>query len=445
MLVKQTSGRWSNRQMDGSLTGNQLTLQQANGRLPVNPYPRLLAASLQEALRDTPVVCLLGPRQSGKTTLVRTLEPRYAYLSFDDAATLAFAQADPTGFVVALPERVILDEIQRVPELLRSLKLAVDQDRRPGRFVLTGSANLLLLPKLSDSLAGRMEVLQLHPLTAAEQAHTDGRLLATLLAGELKPKIAAADPKALQALAERVVAGGFPEALTRSPVRARTWHREYLRSLLERDVQDVARVRDIPALGRLLELLALRTAELLNVTSLGNDVGIRRDTVEHYLAVCERLYLVRRLPPWHRNPSNRLIKSPKVHLVDSGLAATLTGLMANDWSRQRDRFGHLLESFVVQQLVAQAGWTDPDLRFWHYRDKDQVEVDLVITRARQTWGVEVKAAATATPADGAGLRRLAEQCGRDWQGGMLLYSGSSAFTLGGERNLAVPLAWLWEM
>jgi predicted AAA+ superfamily ATPase len=409
------------------------------------PFARPLTTSLKAALRDTPVVCLLGPRQSGKTTLARTLEPRHAYVTFDDAATLAFARADPTGFVAALPPRVILDEIQRVPELLRTIKLAVDRDRRPGRFVLTGSANLLLLPDLGDSLAGRMEVVQLQPLTAAEQVRAPGRFLASLLAMRLKPSIVSTAPKAPLVLAQHVVSGGFPEAVARTPTRARSWHREYLRTLLARDVKDVARVRDTAAVGRLLEILALRTAELLNVSSLGNDLGLRRETVEHYLEVCERLYLVRRLQPWHRNHANRLIKSPKVHMVDSGLAATLTGLNAADWSTQRSRFGHLLESFVVQQIIAQAGWTDPDLRFWHYRDKDQVEVDLVITRGRQTWGVEVKSAVTATPADGHGLRRLAEQCGADYQGGTLLYAGDSSFALGNKLDIAVPLSQLWEL
>lgn len=390
------------------------------------------------------MVCLLGPRQSGKSTLARTLEPRYTYVTFDDAAALAFAQADPTGFVAALPTRVILDEIQRVPELMRTLKLAVDRDRRPGRFVLTGSANLLLLPKLGDSLAGRMEVVQLHPLTAAEQARVPGHFLKALIAGRLKPSIAATAPRLPLALAERIVAGGFPEAVSRTPARARAWHREYLRLLIERDVQDVARVRDPAAVGRLLEMLALRTAELLNVSSLGNDLDLRRETVEHYLAACERLYLVRRLLPWHRNPATRLIKTPKVHLLDTGLAASLMGLTAQDWTTQRTRFGHLLESFVVQQLIAQAGWTDPELRFWHYRDKDQVEVDLVITRGRQTWGVEVKSALAVSPNDGQGLRRLADQCGADYQGGVVLYAGDNSFALGG-GNLAMPLARLWEM
>jgi predicted AAA+ superfamily ATPase len=409
------------------------------------PFARPLVESLKVALRDTPVVCVLGPRQSGKTTLARSLEPRFAYVTFDDEAALSYARSDPSGFVAALPQRVILDEIQRVPELLRTVKLAVDRDRRPGRFVLTGSANLLLLPDLGDSLAGRMEVVQLLPLTTAEQARSPGRFLAQLLADRLKPSIAPTAPRAPLALAQRVVAGGFPEAVARSAVRARSWHREYLRTLVERDVRDVARVRDTAALGRLVELLALRTGTLLNVASLGAELGARRETVEHYLAVCERLFLARRLPSWHRNHAKRLIKSPKLHMVDSGLASTLAGITAEDWSTERARFGHLVESFVVQELTAQAGWTDPDLRFWHYRDKDQVEVDLVLTRGRETWGVEVKSAVTATTSDGAGLRRLAEQCGEDYRGGVLLYAGDSAFALDDRRNLAMPLSRLWEL
>lgn len=411
---------------------------------PMRDYSRHLTANLRLALNDTPVVCILGPRQCGKTTLARTLEPHFGYLSFDDTATLAFAQTDPMGFVAALPERAILDEVQRVPELLRVLKLAVDRDRRPGRIVLTGSANLLLLPKLGDSLAGRMEVLQLHPLTAAELERKPGRFLAQLLAGELRPKLVAVSKNNSADVARRVVAGGFPEAVARTEVRARAWHRSYLRTLLERDVQDVARVRDVAVVGRLMELLALRTAELLNVAGLSNDLDIRRETVDQYLSVCERLYLIHRLPPWHRNEATRLIKTPKVHVVDSGLAATLAGLEAADQTARRERFGHLLETYVVQQLMAQGAYTDPDLRFWHYRDKDQVEVDLVITKGRKTWGVEVKAGATAMPADGQGLRRLADRAGRDWQGGVLLYMGQSAFPIDGAHNLAVPMAWMWD-
>jgi hypothetical protein len=195
----------------------------------------------------------------------------------------------------------------------------------------------------------------------------------------------------------------------------------------------------------MIAYLALQTAELLNIESLAKHLAVRRETVQNNFAALERLFLVRRLPAWHTSDARRLVKAPRVHLVDSGIASTLAGLVEADWLTNMDRFGHLLESFVVQQLIAQAGWTDPDLCFWHYRDKDQVEVDLVITRGRDTWGVEVKAGATVTSSDGRGLRRLAEQCGRHFRGGMILHAGASVLPTADRRVLAVPLSELWAM
>ena len=407
---------------------------------------RSLVSAIREDLADTPVVCLLGPRQSGKTTLVRSLVPEYGYLTFDDEETLSVAQRDPTGFVATLPERVILDEIQRVPELTRAIKLAVDRDRRPGRFVLTGSANLLALPKLGDSVAGRMSIQNLQPLSESEKESRPGGFLTAWLAGNIQPALLAAnrgpDPTAAAA---RVVAGGFPNAVRRTPASACAWHRDYLRTLLERDVQVVAQVRDLDAMAKLVELVALRTGELLNVSTFSNELNLRRETVEQYLGICERLFLIRRLQPWHRSEAKRLIKSPKLHFVDSGLAATLSDLSAEDWTANGSRFGHLLESWVLQQLIAQAGWTDPALKFWHYRDKDQVEVDVVMTRGRRTWGVEIKMSATPSLADISGLRRLAAQCGDDFAGGILFHAGPHITRLEDPRFLAVPLAKLWEM
>ena len=406
-------------------------------------YPRNVQRALKLALADTPVVALLGPRQSGKSTLVRTLAPERAYVTLDDEQSLRTALEDPVGFVAALPARVTLDEVQRAPGLLLAIKASVDRDRRPGRFLLTGSANLLLLPKVGDSLAGRIEFVHLHPLTESEKEHRPGALLQTFLAGRLVPRIPGTAAAPASHLPQRLLRGGYPPALLRSPERARQWHRQYLRTVLQRDVADVARVRDAAELGRLVEIVALRSATLLNLSALGTEFGMRRETADQHLTVLERLFLVRRLPAWHRNEAKRLIKTPKIHLLDSGLAATLMGLEAGDWTTRRDRFGHLTESFVQQQFIAQAGWTDPDLRFWHYRDKDGVEVDLVITRGRRTWGVEVKTAATVTTADGNGLRRLAEQCGKEFQGGMIMYAGTSTLPTEDPRILAVPLAELW--
>ena len=404
--------------------------------------PRRAAVPLALALRDSPVVCLLGPRQSGKSALAQRHDRTRPYVTFDDATLLGAAAADPVGFLAGVPAIVTLDEIQRVPALLSAIKMSVDRDRRAGRFLLTGSANLLLLPAVSESLAGRMEVVRLYPLTEAEKAREPGRFVERLLAGSFRPRIHTGQPDPGD-LVRRLLQGGYPEARRRTGARLRQWHRDYIDALIQRDARDIANLRNLDHLGTLLTLLALQTAQLLNVTAAAKHVGIRRETAENHLSALERLFLVRRLPAWHRNDARRLVKAPKVHVVDSGLAATLAGLSADDWIRNRERFGHILESFVLHQLVAQAGWTDTDLRFWHYRDKDHIEVDVVITRGRQVWGVEVKAGATVTAGDGHGLRRLAEQSGKHFQGGVILYAGTSTLPTADPRILAVPLAELW--
>ena len=407
--------------------------------------PRSLASAVVEAMSDTPVVCLLGPRQCGKSTLASRLDPERLFVSLDESRYLDTALNDPDGFVRGLPPRVTIDEIQRAPKLLRAIKRSVDTDRESGRFLLTGSANLLLLPDVDESLAGRMEVVRLQPLTESEKARRPGGFLRTLLEGGFEPRIERApDDADTPPLMSRLLAGGYPEAARRRPARARQWHREYLRSLVERDVRDVARVKDADDVARLLTLLAIRTGELQNTSAIANELKITRVTAERYLQVLERLFLIRRIPAWERNRAKRLVKSPKYHVVDSGLAATLSELDENAWRDDRTRAGHLLESFVVQQIVAQGGWTNPDLRFHHYRDKDKVEVDLVIVRGRATWGIEIKAAASVSSRDGRGLRRLADTVGEDFHGGIVLYDGGDILPLGDERLLAVPLAELWR-
>lgn len=411
---------------------------------PEYMLPRGIQRALKEAMTDTPVVCLLGPRQCGKSTIARSLDPSRKYLTLDDANLLSAAIKDPGGFINQFPGNITLDEIQRAPELLLAIKRTVDENRRPGRFLLTGSANLLQLPHLPDSLAGRMESIYLHPLTEAEKSRASGDLLARFLANDWSENVLREEPLLPSSLPGRIVSGGYPEPQGRGYVRARQWHRNYLRAVIDRDVHDVARVRDSSEVAKLLEILALQTASLLNTSSLSIDLRLDRQTVERYITVLERLFLIRRLPPWHRNSAKRLIKTPKVHLIDSGLASSLSGISTDDWLTKRDKFGHLLESFVLQQLIAQAGWTDQDLRFWHYRDKDQVEVDVVITRGSKVWGVEVKASATLHHSDGNGIRRLAAQAGADFQTGIVFYDGDAILPLDGSKILAVPLKKLWE-
>lgn len=406
-------------------------------------YPRHIGPLLLEALADTPVVCLLGPRQTGKTTLARQLAPARAYITFDDATLLDAARRDPTGFVQSLPSPVTLDEVQRVPELLPAIKATVDRQRTPGRFLLTGSANLLLLPNIQESLAGRMEVLNLYPLSEREKQRGQHSLLEQLLAGTIQPGIAH-EQMLIEGVAEAVCQGGYPEPNTRTAARARQWHRQYLNAIIQRDVKDIAAIRDEAEMLRLMEMLAHRTAGLLNVSNLAAELGMRRDTTEKYLTILERLFLVRRVPAWHRNESKRLVKTPKIHVIDSGLTATLRGLKAENWNDYSTDFGPVLESFVVQQLMCEASWMDADLRFFHYRDKDQVEVDLVIERGKEVWGVEVKKSASIQPKDGAGLCRLASQAGKQFKGGILLYTGNNYLPLAQENCFAVPMDALWK-
>ena len=406
-------------------------------------YPRLISNALQEALADTPVVCLLGPRQSGKTTLAQNYCPDFSYITFDDATLLDLARRDPVGFIQGLSDHVILDEVQRVPELMPAIKASVDRDRKPGRFLLTGSANLLLLPRVQESLAGRVEVLHLYPLTELEKRRNERLLLKDFLEGKISTHIAS-EQSVIAGVAEAVCEGGYPEPLKRSSGRARRWHAQYLNAIIQRDVQDISAIRDQTEMSRLMSMLSYRTGQLLNLSSLARNLGIGRDTTEKYFTILERLFLVRRLPAWHRNRAKRLVKTPKIHVIDSGMCATLVELGPEDWNSHGQEFGPLLESFVVQQLICQASWLGDDIHFSHYRDKDQVEVDLVIERGRNVWGIEVKKSASINSKDGAGLARLAAQAGNAFKGGMILYCGTNTLPLDSIGGLAVPMSALWS-
>lgn len=405
-------------------------------------YPRLVEVALRTALADTPVVLLNGPRQSGKTTLARQQTGRdRAFHTLDDETTLAAAMADPTGFVRALDQATI-DEVQRAPALLRAIKKSVDEDRRPGRFLLTGSTRILALPQIADSLAGRMAVVDLLPLAQIEMERaTPGFLRAAFAASPSLPR----SPCTGQQLAQRVLAGGYPEMVARSdPARQAAWARNYIRAIVQRDVRDVAAIDKLEQMPRLLRVLARHAGQLVNFTQIGGALGIDAKTARKYLDVFRQLFLVQTIEPWASNRLNRLVKTPKLHFLDSGLLATLLGLSMDNLAAQRKTYGAVLESFVVAEVAKLASATNDEWTFCHYRDKDQVEVDLVIENAAgEVVGIEVKAAASVTESDFAGLHKLASACGKHFRCGLVLHDGDAIHRFG-EPFYAAPVASLWS-
>ncbi len=410
----------------------------------VTSFPRHLAPRLREALRDTPAVLIHGPRQSGKTTLARAVgEPRgYRYLTFDDEAIRSAAKSDPVGFVSALPAKSILDEVQRVPELFTSLKAAIDQHRTPGRFILTGSANVLFVPKLADSLAGRMGILRLHPLAQGEIEDRRPRFIDALFGRAFKTGIS---DRLGGGLSERITAGGYPAALARrAAARRRAWYRDYVETQIQRDVRDLTRIHSLDALPKLLALAATQTARLINVADLAAPFELTRPTIHEYVTLLERVFLLERLPAWHTNRLNRLIKRPKLHMGDTGVACALLGIDAGGLDKDRQLLGQMLETFVLQELRRQGSWRPEPLGFFHFRDRDDFEVDIVLEQSHSTIaGVEVKAAATVGEADLRGLRKLRDAAGKRFAAGVVLYDGSATVDFH-DGLFAVPIRKLWE-
>lgn len=402
--------------------------------------------AVEQALEWSPVVLVEGPRQAGKSVLVRDLVGAHRpvpYVTLDDALTVASGQQDPQGFVFSLADPVIIDEIQRVPELALPIKLSVDQDRRPGRFTLTGSANVLLLPRLSDSLAGRMCTVTLWPLSQGEIAGVREDFLTEAFADAPMPTRQGSGSR--EGVAARITRGGFPEAVSLPEGVVRDgWMRAYATTLLDRDVRDLAAITDRVALPRLLRLLAARSGTLLNASDLSRTIGMARATFDRYSALFTKTFTVQFVPAWAGDVSRRLVRSPKILFVDSGLCAHLVGLDAKRLIDDPNTLGALLETFVGSELLKQIAIADEHLELLHYRDSHGSEVDWVVEDSRgRLVGVEVKASASPSEHAFRGLRSFAATVGKRFHRGIVLHTGPSAAPMG-EGMWALPIDALWH-
>lgn len=405
-------------------------------------YPRQIEPLIELAVQDTPVVLLSGPRQAGKTTLVRQMASNrgFRYLTLDDELTLLSARADPVGMIRGL-DRAVIDEIQRAPQLLLAIKKSVDEDRRPGRFLLTGSANLMAQPTVADSLAGRMETLLLLPLSQSEIHRQPANWIDRMFQGHI-PKVVTTltGPD----LVDAVLRGGYPEALSRPTAKRRTtWARQYLDAIIQRDVRDVAGIHKLTELPRFLRALAQTAGQMCNYTQLGGQVGLDSKTAARYVGIFEQMFLLKRMDAWSTNRINRIVKTPKLQFIDSGLLAAILDMSAEEVLKNRTRFGHVLETFVFGELLKHTTTADDRYQLMYYRDADKYEVDIVIENgAGQLMGVEVKATATVHHSDLRGLKKFASLAGHQFKTGVILYDGQDTMPLG-DGLWAVPLSSLW--
>jgi hypothetical protein len=407
-------------------------------------YKRHLSSLLEDALADTPVVLLNGARQTGKSTLADSLSGQgRRYFTLDDHVTLAAVKSDPAGFIAGLGGPVTLDEVQRAPEIFLAIKAAVDRNRQPGAFLLTGSANVLLLPGIADSLAGRMEILSLWPLSSAEMADQPSFNLADwLFDGPMN--VLSIQPCDREDLIGKLVAGGFPEAVSRSaPRRRNAWFDSYLQAIMQRDVRDLANLEQITEVPHLLQLLAVRSATLLNFAEISRSSKLPQTTLKRYFSLLETLFLVCRVQAWERNPGKRLVKAPKIFLPDSGLLVHLTGASAEGLAAGAGLPGALIETFVLSELLKHLAFSERRLTLWHYRTQTNIEVDFILEdRLGKLTGIEVKASSTVDGKDFKGLRHLKETESQAFQRGIVLYSGREIVPFGADL-FAVPLSMWW--
>jgi predicted AAA+ superfamily ATPase len=409
---------------------------------------RHLIDRLLDGLADMPAVLVNGARQTGKSTLVQSAElagQNRQYLTFDDPGILAAAKHDPNGFVAGLNMPVTLDEVQHVPEIFPVIKAAIDRKRQPGQFLLTGSANVMLLPKLSESLAGRMEVLTLWPFSQGEIHGVHESFVDTLFSQKSVGWTGKTATVPRDELLETALAGGYPLAVARqSATRRDAWFQSYVMTMLQRDIRDLANIADVTAVPRLLSVVAARAGGLLNFADLSRSVALPQTTLKRYFALLEGTFLVQLLRPWARNLGKRIIQTSKVYLNDTGLLAYLLGATVDRLKAEGNLAGGVVENLVLMELRKQSTWstTQPELFYW--RTASGQEVDVVLEdRAGRVVGVEVKAAATLSSNDVRGLQALATAAGKHWVRGVVLYAGTEVIPFSANLH-GVPVSRLWS-
>lgn len=406
---------------------------------------RALSGPLMAALADTPVVVVVGARQTGKSTLVTSLAAKghqAEYVTLDDPPVLAAARRDPVGFIDQFDGPVILDEVQRAPQLFLPIKAAVDRDRQPGRFLLTGSANVLLVPSVADALVGRVEVLTLWPFSAAElQGRPGQRFFEWLFAS--RPTLPPSEAVDRAQLVERLLRGGYPEVVERADEdRRRRWFSSYLTTILERDVRalaDIGRLEELPAL---LTAIALRSRGPLNKSGLSQDLGIANSSIDRYLLLLARVFVVRRFAAWHSRLHPRLVKAPKLLISDAGLLCQLLRADADRLTDDAALFGLVLESYVGMELVKNLEIAQAGTSAMHYRTSKGVEIDFLVESADgRVAGIEVKAGQTVDAGDFKRFERLERALGDRFARGIVLYTGHRAVPFG-DKLAAWPISLL---
>lgn len=414
---------------------------------PERAYRRNLEEPLRAALADTPVVVINGARQTGKSTLAgKLMRHGYhaQYVTLDDASALAAARSDPEGFLSAFNGAVVIDEVQRAPGLFPAIKAAVDRRRLPGMFLLTGSAAVLFVPSISESLAGRAEVLTLWPLSQGELEDRREQFVDKIFASQLPLLNERSDVGA--DVINRAMRGGYPEVIARTkPDRRAAWFRSYVTTILDRDVRELSHIERLTEIPSLLSLLAARATSLLNMAELSRASGIAHRTLIRYVTLLETIFFIRRIPAWSGSLGKRLVRHPKVVLADTGLLTYLQGVDQGRFLNDPGLRGPLLENFVAMELHKQIGWSSASPVLYHYRSHAAEEVDLILERRDgRLVGIEVKASSTVDSHDFRGLRAFARSKPKKFLRGIVLYTGPRTVPFG-KDFFAMPISALWKL